>query len=643
MLDFMRRQHSNLKWIWVVIIAVFSLSLVTLYMNPGSDISAGGITTSDVASIGGEAISAREFQAAYRNYVDRMRGQISPDMMRAFHFERQIMDALVVRRVITEEAKRLGLDVSEAEIEQKILENSIFRENGAFIGADRYQAILAQNNLTVADFESSVANDLLTEKLKSFVTASVGVTDKDVETEYKRRNEKAKLDYFVIDAAKLEDKAAVSDQDIRDYYEKNKAKYNIPEKRKAKYAFLEALKLRSEIKVSDDELRSYYEQHKDEYTLPERIKAQHILFKTQGKTPEEVDKIKEKARGVLERAKKGEDFSALAKQFSEDGTAAAGGDLGDFGRGQMVPEFENVAFGLGAGAISDLVQSQFGFHIIKVNSKQERRERPFDELKEAIRPVVETRKAEQRASEIAQQIAVDLVSNKDLDAVAKKYSAQVKETALMEPGQPIPELGNAAEFDKKIFAMNKGEFGTSIQVDRGYVVPQVVDIVAAHPASLEESRDKVSADVKIEKAKQLAADKAKQIEELLKSGKDLATVAKTVGGEIKTSDMLTRSASLPEFGQIAEADKELFSLPLGKPGTPLTVAGKTLAFTVKERQEVKPDEMKKAMDTLRSELLPQRREQYFGAYIQEVRKRMESNRQIKINDAIVTQIASQIS
>jgi hypothetical protein len=116
---------------------------------------------------------------------------------------------------------------------------------------------------------------------------------------------------------------------------------------------------------------------------------------------------------------------------------------------------------------------------------------------------------------------VDLVSNKDLDAVAKKYSAQVKETALMEPGQPIPELGNAAEFDKKIFAMNKGEFGTSIQVDRGYVVPQVVDIVAAHPASLEESRDKVSADVKIEKAKQLAADKAKQIEELLKSGKDL--------------------------------------------------------------------------------------------------------------------------
>src|SRR5207253_8008988 len=149
------------------------------------------------------------------------------------------------------------------------------------------------------------------------------------------------------------------DQDLRDYYEKNKAKYNVPEKRKAKYIFLESLKLRAEIKVTDDELRQYYEQHKNEYTLPERVKAQHILFKTQGKTPEEIEKIKEKAQQVLERAKKGEDFSSLAKQFSEDTTAAAGGDLGDFGRGQMVPEFDKVAFSLGVGAISDLVPSQF--------------------------------------------------------------------------------------------------------------------------------------------------------------------------------------------------------------------------------------------------------------------------------------------
>jgi peptidyl-prolyl cis-trans isomerase D len=641
MLDFMRRQRSTLKWVWVVLIFVFSTSLVLLYI-PAGDLPSVSMTN-DVASVGGDSITAREFQMAYRTYVDRMRGQITPEMMRAFRFERQIMDALVSRKVVTEEARRLGFDATPAEIEQKILENPVFRENGAFVGNSRYQAILAASNLTIEDFESQIANEILTEKLRSFITASVSVNDKDAEEEYKRRNEKAKLDYFVIDAAKLEDKVNASEKDQRDYYEKNKAKYTIPEKRKAKYAFFEALKLRPEVKVTDDDLRTYYGQHRDEYTLPERVRAQHILFKTQGKTPEEIEKIKEKARGVLDRAKKGEDFGSLAKQFSEDSTASNGGDLGDFGRGQMVPEFENSAFSLGVGAISDLVQTQFGIHIIKVNQKQERRERPFEELKEAIRPIVETRKAEERASELAQQLAVDLVNTKDLDAVAKKHNAQIKETPLMEPGQAIPELGNAAELDRKMFSLNKGEFGTAIQVDRGFVVPQVVEIAAAHPASFEEARDKVAADARTEKAKEAAAEKTKQVEEMLKSGKDLATVAKAAGSEIKTSDLLTRGSSIPEFGSIGEADKEMFTLPLGKPGTPITVAGKTVAFAVKERQETKPDEMKKSLEMVRSELLPQRREQFFEAYIQEARKKMEAKKEIKVNDAVVTRLAQQVS
>src|SRR5262249_32456464 len=156
-------------------------------------------------------------------------------------------------------------------------------------------------------------------------------------------------------------------------------------------------------------------------------------------------------------------------------------------------------------------------------------------------------------------------------------------------------------------------------------------------------RDKVAVDVKAEKAKDLAASKAKQAEEMFKSGKDLSTVAKAVESEIKTSDLLTRGAVIPEFGSIGELDKEVFSLPIGKPGTPLSVSGKTIAFAVKERQPINPDEMKKSFDTVRSEILPQRREQYFSAYIQDVRKKMESNKKIKINDSVVTQIAQQIS
>src|SRR5437879_7388151 len=221
--------------------------------------------------------------------------------------------------------------------------------------------------------------------------------------------------------------------------------------------------------------------------------------------------------------------------------------------------------------------------------------------------------------------------------------AQGKETQLMEQNEPIPELGNAAELQRRMFMMTKVEIGTAIQVDRGYVVPQLVDIVASHPASFEEAQTRVLADVKTEKAKQLAADKAKQIEELQKSGKDLAAAAKTAGAEVKTSDMLTRGGAIPEFGSIAELDKEMFSLPIGKPGTPITIAGKTLAFAVKERQEINPEETKKSLDMVRNEMLPGRREQYFSAYIQEVKKRMEAGKQIKINESIMSQIAQSIS
>ena len=640
MLDFMRRQRSALKWVWVILIFIFSVTLVTLYI-PFGDLPNVSITN-DVASVGNDSISAREFQTAYRNYIDRMRGQLTPEMLRAFRFEHQIMDALVMRHVMTEQARRLGLNASVADIEQRILENPAFREAGNFIGRARYQAILAQNNLTIEEFESGVRDDIMTDKLKSFVTAGVTVSDKEVETEYKRRNEKAKLDYFVIDPPKLDDKVTLTDQDKRDYYEKNKAKYSVPEKRQARYIFVETVKMRSQVTVSDSELRQYYEQHQSEYRLPDRVTAQHILFKTQEKKPEEIAAIRQKARDVLERAKKGEDFESLAKQFSEDTSAANGGDLGSFTRGQMVPEFEQVAFSLTPGAISDLVQTQFGIHIIKVKEKQEARNRPFEELKEAVRPIVSTRKAEQKVSDVAQQIAVELVSNKDLNAVAQKFAVEVKETGLVEPGQPIPELGNAAELERRMAMMAKGEIGTAIPVERGYVVPMLTEIAPAHPASFEEAQTKVAADVKAEKVQLLATEKGNQVQELIKAGKDLATAAKTVGAEIKTSELLTRGASVPDFGSIAEFDKEIFSLPIGKAGTPSTISGKTFAFSVKERQEINPEEMKKSMETVRTEVVPGKREQYFSAYMQEIRKKMETNKEIRINESILTQLAQTI-
>ena len=243
--------------------------------------------------------------------------------------------------------------------------------------------------MTVEEFEDSIRSQLLSEKLMSFLTAGVTVSDKEAEDEYRKKNEKAKIDYFVIDPAKLESKVTVTDQDQKDYYEKNKTTLQMPEQRKAKYIFVDSVKYHKQATATDKELQDYFNQHQEDYRLKETVAS--TAHPVQDRRQRRRKKSKQSGKKhspfwiVQRRART---FGALAKEFSEDSSAAQGGNLGEFPRGQMVPEFEKAAFSLGVGAISDLVQTQYGFHIIKVNKKQEARLRTFAEMKEAIRSIV---------------------------------------------------------------------------------------------------------------------------------------------------------------------------------------------------------------------------------------------------------------
>jgi len=638
MLELMRKQHSKLKWLLLVIIVAFVVQYIPSFTDLGTT-----TPTSDVATVGSESVTAREFQTAYSQNIQRMGSQISPEMLRAFGIDKQVLDNLISQKVIAVEARRFGLQVSDSEVQDKVLTIPVFVENGAFIGRTKYQMVLEQNNLTIPEFESSIRNEVLGEKLKSLLTAGISVTDKEAETEYRKRNETAKIDYFVIDPAKLESKIAVSDQEQKDYFEKNKARYQMPEARKAKYVFVDSVKYHVQATATDKELEDYYSVHRDDYTLKESVTAQHILFKTEGKNPQEVEAIRAKAVTVLERAKKGsEDFGALAKVFSEDSSASRGGDLGEFNRGQMVPEFEKAAFSLGVGAVSDLVQSQFGFHIIKVTKKQEQRVRPLSEMKEAIRSIVRGTKGAEKATEVAEKITAELKNNKNMEAAAQKFEAEVRETPLISAGQSIPQLSNSAEVVKEIFTLAKNEIGASIQNDEGIVIPSVIDIQPIHDASYDEAKPRVLADAKLEKANQLATEKSNEIVEAVKAGKDLATLARTAGVEIKTSAPVARGGSIPEFGAIADRDKEIFSLPFGKPGTPSTIASKTLVFAVKERKDLDPLEVKNGLDSARASLMASKRDLYFANWIVETQKKMKDDKTIQINETVLTQIVDMV-
>ncbi|HEX4996861.1 MAG TPA: hypothetical protein VFY29_01460, partial [Terriglobia bacterium] len=214
-----------------------------------------------------------------------------------------------------------------------------------------------------------------------------------------------------------------------------------------------------------------------------------------------------------------------------------------------------------------------------------------------------------------------------------KVGGEVRETPMIERNQSIPGIGPAGDFQNQLFSLKeKGDFGPAVSVVGGYAVIMLADKQDPHPAALDEVKERVVNDVKVQKARELAVEKGNQVQEEIKAGKDLRTVARAVGVDVRTSEPLARGGSIAEFGQLIDSEKEIFSsLPIGKAGTPLTSAGKTFAFAVKERHPIDPAEMKKSLSALRAELLDRKREEYFAAYTMDVRKRMEDAREITID------------
>ncbi len=302
--------------------------------------------------------------------------------------------------MLEEEAKRLGLSVSEPELFQRIkLILPEAMQGDSFIGMDQYRADVQQKfQLSTEQFEELVRQSIVQEKVQQLVVAGVLVTPDELKDEFRRRNEKIKLDYALIDPTAAAAKVEVSDADLNSYYEKNKAKYMVPEQRVVRYLSLDMSGIEQKTIIPEAELHKYYQDHIADYRVEDRVHAAHIIFKTTGKTDAEVAEIKKKAEDVLKQAQKpGADFGALAKKYSEDDSKDKGGDLGWLVRGQTVPEFEKVAFSLPKGAMSDLVQSQFGFHIIKILDKETAHTKTYDEVLPTIMSSLVTARAQQEA------------------------------------------------------------------------------------------------------------------------------------------------------------------------------------------------------------------------------------------------------
>jgi peptidyl-prolyl cis-trans isomerase D len=611
----------------VVLVLGGSMLLYLVPQTPGT----GEAATDTVAKVGDQAVTLGEVRQQLAQIEQR--NQV-PKPLESL-YARQILNQLVFEKEIEYEAKRLGITVSDQERADRIKQYvpGAF-VNGTFVGMDRYAAeVQARFQLTVPVFEELIRQGLLEEKFRKRVTDGISVGPNELQDEFRYKNEKIKLNYAVIKPEELAAKINPADAEIKAEYEKNKSRYQIPEKRVVRYGLLDTTKIQRNIQVSDDQLKVQYQNNIQQYQVPNRVHVEHILFMTVGKTDAEVDEIKKNAEDVLKQAKKGAKFEDLAKKYSEDpGSKDKGGDLGWITQGQTVPEFEKTAFGLDKGQISDLVKTQYGFHIIKVLDKETARTKTFDEVKDSLRAPMVLQQADQQAAQAADQLAKAIrQSNKvSLDDLAKQYQLTVSQTRPISVTDPILELGNSKEVKDAIFRLRQNELSLPIRTDRGYVVLSVQQITPAHQGSLEEVREQVVNDLKQEEAGKLAKTKAEELAKRVKAGEKFEAAAKALGLEAKTSDLISRNDSISGAAsgkQLGEA----FQMKPGDVGAPMSLGNTWMVYRVETKEEANPNDFEKQKKSLTEQLLQTKRSVAYEAFKTALDNRLKQEGKVKLN------------
>ena len=611
----------------VVLLLGGSMLLYLVPQTPGI----GEVSTDTVAKIGDESITIAEI----RQQLDPMMQRNPAAKVMAPIYAQRILSELVSQKEIEYEAKRLGITVSDQERADRIRQflPTAFN-NGTFVGMDRYATeVQARFQLTVPVFEELIRQSLLTERFQKLVTDGISVGPAELQDEFRYKNEKVKLDYAFIKPEDLEAKINPDDAEIKAFYDKNKSNYQVPERRVVRYALVDVNQIRQGLQVSDDQLKVEYQKNISQYQVPNRVHVQHILLMTVGnKTDAEVEEIKKKTEDVLKQARSGAKFEDLAKKYTEDpGTKDKGGDLGWLVQGQTVPEFEKAAFSLPKGQISDIVRTQYGFHIIKVVDKENAHTKSFEEVKESLRPQLLLNQADKKASDIADQMSAAIrQSNKtSIDDLAKQYQLSVSETRPVSASDPLIELANSKDAKDAIFRQRAGELSLPIRTDRGYVVLVVREILPAHAGTLEEVRDKVVADLKGQKSVELARSKAEDLIKRVKGGEKFDPTAKSLGLDSKASDLFARNGSIPG----AASGKQLsaaFNLKAGDVGAPLNLGQNWFVYQVAEKQEPNPADFEKQKRELTEEALQAKRSLAYEAFKTALDARLRQEGKLKL-------------
>jgi peptidyl-prolyl cis-trans isomerase D len=636
-----QRDLDRNRWIKIsmgVILVLICVSMV-ITLIPGLFSGAASNTQNPdtAAVIGDQAVTAVDVQQR----LDQMSsGQNIPQMMRGL-YAREILDQMIFQRAMDYEAQRLSMQVTAEEERQRIEQilPTAF-SHGVWLKDQYVNLVETQTGMSVPQFEEVLRENMIADRFRHLVTDGISVTPAEIQEEFRRRNEKVTVQYALVKPAEIAATIQPTDEQLSAYFKQNMFKYQIPEKRSAQYALLNLATLRAQTQVSDDAIRNYYNQHLDEYKVPNSVHVEHILFKTMGKTDAEVAEIKKKAEDVLKQAKSGANFEVLAKKYSEDDASKPkGGDLGWLVEGQTVPEFQNVAFSLPEGQISDLVKTPYGFDIIKALDKQTAHTKTLDEVRSSIVPILLDQKVNAEADNIATQMA-DAVRQSDrqpIASIAKKLNLRLGTVPPVAATDPVGDLGSSQDLSQILFQLQVGELSQPLNVDKGYVIITPTQVLPAHQATLAEVRPKVLSDYQQQKSLELASAKANELAKSVQGGQTLDKAAKALGLEVKTSDPFSRTGSIADIGT-ADQIESAFTINVGQVAPPKNVGGNWVVYKVVAHEAANPEDFAKQQQDIEQQLLQSKQAAAFDAFKTALEDRLRQEGKLTINADVVQRI-----
>jgi len=562
MFDLFRSRAKAVRYLLGFLLVLVAVSMVvTLIPGWGTQ---GDPSEQIVAEIGDTVLTLREVQFEVQR---EMRSRNFPAGMAATYLP-QLIERMITDRALAYQADRMGYRVTETDLSDTIRAAipQLFPD-GKFVGREAYASVLAQQNLTIPEFESTLRRQMLMMKLSHLAAEGVVVAPAEVEAEFKRRNEKVKLAYIPLSRETFLSQVSVTREEILSDYQRNKTLFNVPEKRSLNMLVVDEAEVNKHFSMPEAELRKVYETNLDNFRLPERVRVRHLLLKTTDRPQNEIPTLRAKAEDLLKQIRGGANFAELARKHSEDTTTAVkGGDMDWIVRGQTVKGFEDTAFSLKPKQVSNVINTEYGLHILEVLEKQEAHLKPFEEVKEQLAGEVRRQAVYELMQRVADQVHDELAkSPQQARQIAGRLGVGFHSVEKLGYGDPIPVLGTSQEFFESIATLKPGEVTPVIQGGGNkLVVAALTEVHAARPAQLSEVEKDIRERLTDEKARDMLDQQAKEVFGKVKaSGGDLKRLAQALKVELKTTQEFAADGAADGIGSASEVH-QAFLLPVGE-------------------------------------------------------------------------------